>query len=270
MGERIGLIAGAGESPLLALEEAARLGLECVVAGIRSEAQPDLKSRAAAFEWIGLTELDKLVTFFKSQSVRRTVMAGAIDPKAVLQPPETMDDALFQIIAQIRDKTPARLIQTLIDYLGAQGVEVVDPSFLLQPYLCPPGLLGSVPPTPAILEDIEFGWERARLLADEEIGQTLAVKDRAVVAVEGMEGTSEAIERAGRLAGPGLVVIKVARTRQDPRIDIPAVGLDTVRRLVKVKAAALCFEAGRMPFFQKDEALALADAAGLAVLAKRS
>jgi len=270
MGERIGLIAGAGESPLLALEEAARLGLECVVAGIRGEAQEALKARAAAFEWIGLTELDKLVSFFKRQSVRRAVMAGAIDPKAVLQPQETMDDALFQLIAQIRDKTPTRLIQTLIDYLGSQGVAVVDPSFLLQPYFCPPGLLGSAPPTPAILEDIEFGWERARRLADEDVGQTLIVKDRAVVAVEGMEGTSETIERAGRLAGPGLVAIKVARTRQDPRIDIPAVGLDTIRRLVKVRAAGLCFEAGRMPFFQKEEALAIADQAGLAVLAKRS
>jgi UDP-2,3-diacylglucosamine hydrolase len=270
MGERIGLIAGAGESPLLALEEAARRGLECVVAGLRGEAQPDLKSRAAAFEWIGLTELDKLVSFFKSQAVRRAVMTGAIDPKAALQSQETMDDALFQLIAQIRDKTPTRLIQSLIDYLNGQGIEIVDPSFLLQPYFCEAGLLSAAPPTPSILEDIEFGWERARRLADEEIGQTLAVKDRAVVAVEGMEGTGETIERAGRLAGPGIVVIKVARTRQDPRIDIPAVGRDTFRRLIQARAAALCFEAGRMPFFQKDESLALADAAGLTVLAKRS
>jgi DUF1009 family protein len=255
MGERIGLIAGAGESPLLALEEAVRQGLECAVAGIRGEASPDLKARTEAFEWIGLTELDKLVSFFKGQSVRRAVMAGAIDPRAVLQPKETMDDALFQLIAQIRDKTPTWLIQSLIDYLGAQGITVVDPSFLLQPYFCPAGILSSAPPTPAILEDIEFGWERARRLADEDIGQTLIVKERAVVAVEGMEGTDEALKRAGRL---------------DPRIDIPAVGLETLRGLVRIRAAALCFEAGRMPFFQKNEALALADANGLAVLAKRS
>jgi UDP-2,3-diacylglucosamine hydrolase len=270
MGERIGLIAGAGESPLLALEEATRQGLECVVAGVRGEAQADLKTRAAAFEWIGLTELDKLVSFFKGQSVRRAVMTGAIDPRSVLQPKETMDDALFQIIAQIRDKTPTRLIQSLIDYLGAQGVTVIDPSFLLQPYFCPAGLLSLAPPTPAILEDIEFGWERARRLADEDIGQTLIVRDLAVVAVEGLEGTNETIKRAGRLAGEGVVVIKVARTRQDPRIDIPAVGLETFRSLVRIRAAAVCFEAGRMPFFQKDESLALADANGLAVLAKRS
>ena len=270
MGERIGLIAGAGESPLLALEEAVRQELECAVAGIRGEASPDLKTRTAAFEWIGLTELDKLVSFFKGQGVRRVVMAGAIDPRAVLQPKETMDDALFQLIAQIRDKTPTRLIQSLIDYLGAQGIAVVDPSFLLQPYFCPAGILSSAPPTPAILEDIEFGWERARRLADEDIGQTLIVKERAVVAVEGMEGTDETLKRAGRLAGEGIVMIKVARTRQDPRIDIPAVGLETMRGLVRIRAAALCFEAGRMPFFQKNESLLLADANGLAVLAKRS
>ncbi len=270
MGERIGLIAGAGESPLLALEEAVRQGLVCAVAGIRGEASPELKTRTAAFEWIGLTELDKLVSFFKGQGVRRAVMAGAIDPQAVLQPKETMDDALFQLIAQVRDKTPTRLIQSLIDYLGGQGISVVDPSFLLQPYFCPAGILSSAPPTPAILEDIEFGWERARRLADEDIGQTLIVKERAIVAVEGMEGTDETLKRAGRLAGEGIVMIKVARTRQDPRIDIPAVGLETMRGLIRVRAAALCFEAGRMPFFQKDESLLLADANGLAVLAKRS
>jgi len=108
----------------------------------------------------------------------------------------------------------------------------------------------------------------ARSIADLDIGQTIVVKDKAIVAVEAMEGTDETIRRAGRLAGPGIVAIKVGRTRQDMRIDVPAVGLETMRVLVAVHGAALVFEAGRVPFFQKEEALALADANGIAVLAR--
>ncbi len=270
MGNRIGLIAGAGEFPLLALEEARRQGYACVVAGIRGEAVPDLKVGVEAFEWVGPHELDKLVSFLKGQGIVRAVMIGKIDPRTVYQPKETLDEALFQLLAQVKDKTPTSLIQSIIGYLESQGIVVADPSFLLQPLFCEAGILTATPPTPAILENIEFGWERARRLADEEIGQTLAVKDRTVVAVEGMEGTDEAIKRAGRLAGEGLVIIKVVRTRQDMRIDVPAVGRETLRTMIRVKAAALCIEAGRMPFFQKEESIALADANGIAVLAKKA
>jgi hypothetical protein len=270
MGDRIGLIAGAGEFPLLALKEAKKQGLICIVAGIRGEALPELKAVADAFEWVGPTELDKLVSFLKSQDIRRTIMAGKIDPRSVVSPKETLDEALFQLIAQVKDKTPTSLIQSLIDYLAAQGIVVVDPSFLLRAFFCEAGLLTAAPPTPEILDDIEFGWSRARRLADEEIGQTIVVKDRVVVAVEGLEGTDETIKRGGRLAGDRMVVIKVGRTRQDMRIDVPAVGLETLRNLVRAKAAALCFEAGRMPFFQKNDAIALADESGIVVLAKNS
>ena len=116
--------------------------------------------------------------------------------------------------------------------------------------------------------DIAFGWEMARNIADSDIGQTVVVKDRAIVAVEGMEGTDETIKRGGRLAGKGTTVVKVSRMSQDPRIDLPAVGLATVQSLVAAKSSVLCFEAGQMPFFQRQEAVCLADAQGIAIIAK--
>jgi DUF1009 family protein len=267
MGERIGLIAGAGNFPLLALAEAKKQGYSCVVAGLRGEARPEIGTGAEAFDWFTAAELSRLTAFFKERGIRRVLLAGKIDPRTVfgLEAP----DAAFQaLLVKAPDRTPSGMIGALIEYLAGHGLAVIDPEAWLAPYFCSPGVLTTVAPSARVLADIEFGWARARRLADEDIGQTLAVKDRTVVAVEGLEGTDEAIKRAGRLAGDGIVVLKVARTRQDMRIDVPAVGAETLRSLIRVRAAALCVEAGRVPFFEREESLALAEANRIAVLAR--
>ncbi len=268
MGERIGVIAGAGNFPLLALRAAKNEGYSCVVAGLRGEARPDIGAGAEAFEWFSAAELGRLTAFFTERGVRRLLLAGKFDPRIVfaLQSP---DAALQALLAKASDRTPSALIGALIEYLAGQGLAVIDPEVWLAPYFSPPGVLSAAAPTADVLADIEFGWTRARRLADEDIGQTLAVKDRAVVAVEGLEGTDEAIKRAGRLAGEGLVILKVARTHQDMRVDVPAVGAETLRCLIRVGAAALCFEAGRVALFDREESLALADANRIAVLVRQ-
>ncbi|MDP2914607.1 MAG: UDP-2,3-diacylglucosamine diphosphatase LpxI [Candidatus Aminicenantes bacterium] len=267
MGPRIGIIAGSGRFPLQALDIAKSLGYTCVVAGIRGEALPELKIKADAFEWVGTDELFKLLTFFKSQDVRETVLLGKVEPRVLVQK-DLQDEELVRLLVRAKDKTPTAVLSSLVDYLAAQGVTVKDPTFLLESFFCPEGVLSRTTPSPGILEDIGFGWPLAKAVADLDIGQTVVVKSRAIVAVEGMEGTDEAIKRAGRLAGEGLTALKTRRTRQDPRIDLPAVGLETIRNLVKIRAAALCVEALGVAFFQKEEALALADEHGLVVMAK--
>lgn len=250
-----------------ALEMAKSQGYACIVAGIRGEALPELKLKADAFEWVGPAELVKLLTFFKSQDVRETVLAGKVEPRVLFQK-ESHDEALSLLLAQVKDKTPSSVIQSLIGYLTSQGIAVKDPGFLLEAYFCPEGVLTQTPPSQRIMEDIAFGWAQAKVVADLDIGQTVVVKDKAIVAVEGMEGTDETIKRAGRLAGEGVVAIKVGRTQQDMRIDVPAVGLETMRSLAIVRAAALSFEAQKVLFFDKEEALALADANRISVIAK--
>ncbi|MBN1222376.1 MAG: LpxI family protein, partial [Candidatus Aminicenantes bacterium] len=162
------------------------------------------------------------------------------------------------------------LIKTVIGLLEAQGITVLDPSPFLASAFCGEGLLSNRKMTGELETDIDFGWKIARRAADLDIGQTIIVKDRAVVAVEGMEGTDDAIERGGLLAGLGTTVIKVSRTHQDPRIDLPAVGLNTIKAMVTAGCAALCIEADRVPLFQKEEALALADAHNIVILAKKA
>jgi len=268
MGPRIGLIAGGGDFPLQALFEAKKQNLTCVVAGLRGAAAAEIQREADAFEWFGPTELGKLVSFFKSQEVRDVLMLGKIEHRTIFQK-DFPDEALAPFLARLPDQSPPTLLKALIGYLQANGLAILDPAAFLEPYFCAEGVLGTVPVSDAVSAAAEFGWPLAKTLADTDIGQTLVVKERAVVAVEGMEGTDETIRRGAQLAGDGVVVLKAGRTLQDLRIDVPMVGLTTMRTLTKVKAAALVIEAGRVPFIQKEEALELAAGAGLAVLVKR-
>ncbi|MCX6565647.1 MAG: UDP-2,3-diacylglucosamine diphosphatase LpxI [Candidatus Aminicenantes bacterium] len=268
MGTRIGLIAGGGDFPLQALAEAKKRGCFCAVAALRGAATDELKREADAFEWFGPAELEKLVSFFKSHEIRDAVMLGKVEHRTIFQK-DLQDEGLAPLLACLPDRSATTLLQSLIGYLQAHGLAVLDPSEFLAPFFCPEGILGAAAVSEAVGADAAYGWPLAKILADSDIGQTLVVKDRAVVAVEGMDGTDETIRRGANLAGDGVVVLKAGRTRQNARIDMPTVGLETMRTLAKARAAALVIEAARVPFFQKEEALELAARAGVAVLVRR-
>jgi DUF1009 family protein len=239
------------------------------VAGIRGEAVPELKKKADMFLWVGPAELASIITFFKGQNIRKAVLVGKVEPRILLQK-EGHDEAAAQLLAKAKDKRPTTVLGSLIAFLASQGICIEDPSFLLKSYLCPEGVLSKKLPGLNVLEDIDFAWGLAKAIADLDIGQTVVVKDMAIVAVEGMEGTDETIKRAGGLAGEGIVAVKVGRSFQDFRMDVPAVGLETMKSLVKARASAIAFEALKVPFFQKKEALALADANGITVIARKA
>jgi DUF1009 family protein len=268
MGPRIGIIAGSGEFPALALDEARRKGFFCVVAGIRSEASPLLQKKASEFAWIGAGEIGKLLSFFQKNNVREILMLGKVDPRMAFKK-AAWDEAALQVLSRARDTRAATIVRAVIKHLESQGLQVKNPEFLLSPHFCREGILTKTRPAPQVLEDLDLGWRLARAVADLDIGQTVIIKDKAVVAVEGIEGTDNTIRRGKRLAGKGMVVVKVGRTIQDFRVDLPAVGLATVRRLVEASAAALGIEAEKVPFFRQRESLALADAHGLSIVSKK-
>lgn len=267
MGDRLGIIAGAGEFPLLAAAEAGARGFECVIAAIRGEADDRLRDRSGIVEWFEAGEISRLSGFLKSHAVSGVLIAGKIRQEAVFRP-ERLDAAASFLLGQAGGKSPVRLIAALIEFLEGQGLPVLDPTPFLNTYFCSPGTLTRTKPNHRVLMDIEYGLSIAGALADLDVGQTVVVKDRAVIAIEGIEGTDRAIIRGGELAGPGTVVIKTGRSRQDPRIDLPAVGLETVRALVGAGAGALAFEAEKLPFFQREAAVALADGSRIVIVAK--
>lgn len=268
MASRIGIVAGSGRFPGRAVQEALKRDMDCAVVSVSGALPDDFPVSKDVFLAAGPGDLEKITSFFRDLDIKDILLAGKVDPGTLLDPAALDREArtLFESLGS--ERGPAAVLQVLIEYLARQGLRVIDPRPFLEPYFCGPGVLTAAPPSPQILRDMEFGWARARTLSDLDIGQTLVVRQGMVVAVEGLEGTDKTLERGGRLAGPGIVAVKVGRTCQDPRIDLPAVGLETVRILVDVCGAALCFEAKTVPFFDREESLRLADEAGLAIMAR--
>ena len=243
------------------------MGDACVVAGIKGEAENTLAERVENFAWFDVHEIDNLIAFFKKNQVSEAVFAGKIDHRIIYKS-EELSKILPALLGTEKDRTPSGLIQTAIQILSTQGIAILDPTPYVASAFCEEGILTETKPSPKINEDIDFGWDIARQLADLDIGQTVIIKGKAIVAVEGMEGTDEAIKRAGELARKGIVVVKVSRSSQDPRIDLPAVGFETVKSLILAGGQALGFEAQKIPFFQKKEAITLAESHGISIVAK--
>jgi hypothetical protein len=243
-------------------------GMIPVVAAVEGEASPRLEKAAAVFRWFKPGKLSGAASFFLENGAREVVMLGKVQPNAVFRP-DNFDEAAWDTLQGLADKSPFSLLGAAVAFLEGRGLQVLPPRAVLEPQFCREGVLTAVAPTAAQLADIDFGLGLARRFADLEIGQTLVIKDRAVVAVEGMEGTDETIKRGGRLAGPGFIAVKAGRTSQDLRLDVPAVGLDTVRTLVRAGGGALGIDALKVAFFQKEEALALAQARGVAIVVRK-
>jgi DUF1009 family protein len=267
MRRKLGVIAGSGELPFFIYQEAQQMGNTCVVAGIKGEADKILEDEVGNFVWFGVHEIGNIIAFFKKNQVSEAVFAGKIEHRSIFEN-EGLRKILPVLLGKGKDWTPTALIQTAITLFSTQGIAIKDPTPFIASAFCEKGILTETKPSPRLEEDILFGWNIARQLADLDIGQTVIVKGKAIVAVEGMEGTDEAIKRAGVLGGKGIVAVKVSRSSQDPRIDLPAVGLETVKSLVQAGGLALGFEAQKVPFLQKNEAISLADVHGLSIIAK--
>jgi DUF1009 family protein len=269
MGQRIGILAGSGRFVPLAVADLQRQGVISVVAGIEGEAARRLEKISKVFRWFKVGDAGKTVSFFRENHIEEVMMLGKVRPQAVLRS-EPFDRETWTLVSNLKDQSPTAILRAAVGFLEASGFRVLDPVSLLKPYFCEPGTLTQTSLPGDVAGDIDFGLRLARQIADLDVGQTLVVKNRAVIAVEGAEGTDRAILRGGRLAGPGFSVVKAGRTSQDMRLDVPAVGLDTVKAIIRAGGVALGLEASKVVFFQKAEALALADAHGMAIVAREA
>jgi DUF1009 family protein len=267
MGKRLGIIASSGEIPSLIREKAQEKGYTCVVAAIKGHAISSALKDVEPIQWFDLGDVNGIVTYFEAEGASEIILAGKIDPKVIFEKKKLNPSALLFLDKGV-DKRPTSIIQKIITLFENKNLSVIDPTPFLYSFFCEEGILTDTRPSENARSDITFGWGIAKNIAEADIGQTVVVKNGAIVAVEGMEGTDEAIKRAGRLAGKGTTVVKVSRKNQDPRIDLPAVGLATVKSLVEARSSGLCIEADRMPFFQRQEAISLADMYGISIVAK--
>jgi DUF1009 family protein len=270
----IGLLAGSGRFPVVVAEKARALGLEVVCVGIRNEASRDLAGIVARFYWSGVAQLGRIIRCFKKEGVRQVVMAGKIH-KAVMHTPWRIlrlwpdwRTIRWWYRHPRRDNKDDSLLLGVVEEFAMDGLRVASALEICPELLVRPGVLTKRKPTTADQQDIAFGWKLAREMGRLDVGQSVAVKERAVLAVEAIEGTDRAIARAGELCpAGGFVVVKVAKPNQDMRFDVPTVGRTTVESLHKAGGKVLAIEAAKTILVDADETIALANSYGLCITA---
>ena len=221
---RIGLIAGNGRFPFLVLQGARSLGHDVTVVAVKEEAFPELEAAArdagADLHWVSLGHLGKCIKILKGAGVTRAVMAGQVKHVKIFSG-IIPDLTLLSVLTRLKARNTDALISAVADVMRDEGIELINSTAFLEPLLAREGVLTDRAPSEEEAQDFAFGYPMADAIAALDIGQTIAVKHKAVVAVEAMEGTDEVIGRAGHLAGPGVRIIKVAKPKQDMRFDVP-------------------------------------------------
>jgi hypothetical protein len=268
---RLGLIAGNGRFPFLVLDAARAQGHDVTVIATKEEAFPELNDAAARhgtpIHWISIGQLGKCIALLKDAGATHAVMAGQVKHTRIFG--GIIPDMTFvAVLRQLTSRNTDGLIGAVAKVMHERGIELIDSTSLLRPLLAKPGVLTKRPPSVDEHQDFEFGWRIADAIAGLDVGQTIAVKHKAVVAVEAMEGTDEVIGRAGHLAGPGVRVIKVAKPKQDMRFDVPVIGFATVQAMRVAGASALSIDAGKTLVLDGDAVFASADEAGITIVGR--
>src|SRR5437660_1053930 len=275
--EKLGLIAGNGRFPLLVLDAARTQGFEVVVAAIKEEAFSEIESHGAcAVHWLSLGELSKLIDTFKSEGVRRAIMAGQVKHKQIFSSIRP-DWRLAKLLLSLRTRNTDALLGAVAKVLGDEGITLENSTLLLQPLLAKPGTLTERPPSEEERRNVNYGRAVARHLAQYDIGQTVVVAEGACVTVEAMEGTDATIERAGQLMqslegaastlSRSLTVVKIAKPNQDMRFDVPVIGIGTIEAMKKARATCLAIDAGKCLLLDGDGVRNAANEANITIVA---
>jgi UDP-2,3-diacylglucosamine hydrolase len=263
---RYGLIAGNGRFPVLALESAQRLGHEVTVIAIQEEAAAEVGSLAPRCHWISLGQLSRLIEILKEEGITEVVMCGQVKHAKIFSAIRP-DWRLAKLLMALPSKNTDGLIGGVIRVLEDEGIHLRDSTFLLKPLLATAGAMTRRKPDKDETTDIEYGRRVADSLAGFDVGQSVAICERACIALEAMEGTDAMLRRAASLVnGRRMTLVKVARRREHLLFDVPVVGLNTIPVMCETGTTALAVEAGRTLMLDKDRMLEAADDAGIAIL----
>ena len=274
--EPIGLLAGSGRFPIVFAEKARQLGRSVVCVGINGEASRELADLVDRFHWCRPLRLNRMIRTFRKEGVNEVVMAGKVQKTGLYSPfwffnllPDWRALKTLYRITREKDNRDDTLLLGLIDEFAKDGLRFASALDYCPELLVKNGTLTRRGPSANELDDVEFGWTMAREMGRLDIGQSVVVKSKAVLAVEAIEGTDRAILRAGELCKKGgFVVVKVAKPRQDMRFDVPTVGVTTIESIHKAGGRVLAIETGRTIILDEIQTLALADRLGITVIAR--
>jgi DUF1009 family protein len=264
--QRYGMIAGNGRFPLLALETARGEGHEVVVVAIENEASPDLAPLASALHWVNIGQLGKLIDILKREQISEVMMTGQVKHVSLFSG-ITPDWRLVKLLASLKEKNTAALIGGIQKVLREEGIELVDSTRLLKPLLAPEGVLTRRKPSKEEEADLRYGRRLASVLATADIGQSVAISEKACVAAEAMEGTDAMLRRAATLTnGKSLCLVKASRGRAHFLFDVPVAGVTTIDTMIETRTTALAIDAGRTLLLDKEEMLRRANDAHISVI----
>ena len=264
--KKLGLIAGNGKFPLIFAEEAKREGYALVAVAHRGETMEEIDKLLDDVTWVYVGQLGKIIETFHSAGITEAVMAGGIR-KVKLFGNFRPDWRGVRFLTRVKSREDDALLRGVADELAEEGITILQSTLCLSHIIAREGVLTQRAPTASEWEDVRLGFQVAKEIGRLGIGQTVIVKNRVVVAVEAVEGTDAAMERAGALAKSGFVVVKVSKPHQDLRFDVPAVGVDTIKNMGAVGGVVLAVEAGKTILLEKQRLLKDAEAYGISVVA---
>ncbi len=263
-GSPLGLIAGNGRFPFLVAQAARRAGRRVVAVAVREEAAAELESEVDECHWVGLGQLGRCISVLKGAGVQEAVMAGQVKHRQLFSG-VLPDLTLLATLARVVTKNTDSLIGAVADTLADSGIKLLASTELLTEELAREGAMTKRKPSSDEHKDIAYGERIARALAGMDLGQAVAVKERAAVALEAMEGTDEMIRRAGRIAGAGVTVVKVSKPGQDMRFDVPVVGVATLETMKDCGAAVLAVDANKTLMIERAKVIERADTLKIAI-----
>jgi UDP-2,3-diacylglucosamine hydrolase len=251
----LGLLAGNGRFPFLVAQEARRHGRRVVAVAFREDADPALEQAVDKIHWVFVGELNKWINIFLKEGVQDVVMAGLVRHSNMYADLRKFhpDVRALKLFWRLKDRKADTILGAVGDELAKSGLKLVPSIIHLGSFLAPEGILTKRKPNAQEKEDIQFGSRLAKEMAGLDIGQTICVKNKAVIAVEAMEGTDRCIKRAGEMASGPFVVVKVAKPKQDLRFDVPVVGLNTIETFQEAGGGLLAVEAGKTLMFDRDK-----------------
>jgi DUF1009 family protein len=262
---KYGIIAGNGRFPVIALETARKQGDEAIAIAIKEEASPEVERAAHKCYWLSLGELSRLIDICKTESISQVMMAGQVKHAKIFSAIRP-DWRLLKVLAALGDRNTDSLIGAVAKVLLDEGIHLVDSTLLLKPLLAPAGAITKRKPDSDERNNIEYGRKIAHALASLDLGQSVAIADRACVALEAMEGTDAMLRRAASLVeGRKLTLVKASSRRRHLLFDVPVIGPGTIDVMIETNTTALAVDAGRTLMLDRDELLAKACAANIAI-----
>ena len=262
--KKVGIIVGNGKLPLYFLEEAEKQNIDVFPLGLFDTIDDRIKAHKN-FVSFNIGEVGSIVKYFLLNGIDEIVMLGKVE-KDIIFKDMKLDRFGEELLKRLPDRKDETLLFAVIGFFRLNGIKVLPQNHLLKKYMFRDVCYTKIVTSDEDRKTIKIGIEAAKALSEVDAGQTVVCKDSSVVALEGIEGTDKTIKRAGELAGSGCIVVKMSRPQQDMRVDIPAVGIETIKRAIEIGARGIVGEAGRMLFLNRDEAIRLAEENSLFIL----